>query len=156
MIYQLVGGGEVALQPPDDPLSRSRWLAVASLDRGDTAIGRTAAGPADRGRIQLAVAVDDSAAEAALRDRTADLDEVFWDGSRREVRAVRRRKIVRLVRVANLPAPAAAMTAAAANGIPVRRVAAAAAVRVHRAAAAEAAAKVLPAAAAATKTPDPD
>ncbi|HRW40114.1 MAG TPA: ATP-dependent helicase HrpB [Microthrixaceae bacterium] len=93
VIYQLVGGGEVALQPPDDPLSRSRWLAVASLDRGDTAIGRTAAGPADRGRIQLAVAVDDSAAEAALRDRTADVDEVFWDGSRREVRAVRRRQV---------------------------------------------------------------
>ena len=119
VIYQLVGGGEVALQPPDHPLSRSRWLAVASLDRGDTAMGRTAAGPGDRGRIHLAVAVDDSSAEAALRDRTADLDEVFWDGSRREVRAVRRRQVgsITLDERPWRDPPSEALSAALADGV---------------------------------------
>lgn len=41
----------------------------------------------------MAVAVDDVAAEHALRDRTEEVHEVFWDGYRREVRAVRRRRI---------------------------------------------------------------
>ncbi len=83
-VYQLVGGGEVALRPADHPLSRSRWLAVVGLDRG-------ADGTA--GWAQLAVAVDDQVALDAVADLVADRYDATWDPSARQVTATIRRTV---------------------------------------------------------------
>lgn len=83
-VYQLVGGGEVALRPADHPLSRSRWLAVVGLDRGaDGSVGWA----------QLAVGVDDPVALDALADLVADDHDVTWDPAERQVTATIRRRV---------------------------------------------------------------
>jgi ATP-dependent helicase HrpB len=82
-VFQLVGGGEVAVRPADHPIARARWTAVVALDRGaDGSVGST----------HLAVAVDDDVALAALADRLTDEHLVTWDPSRREVVATARRR----------------------------------------------------------------
>ncbi len=87
-VYQLVGGGEVAVRPAEHPLAKSRWLAVVALDRGpDGSVGST----------HLAVAVDDEVALAALADRTSEDRHVEWDGARREVVAGVRRRVGAIV-----------------------------------------------------------
>ncbi|UDY34736.1 ATP-dependent helicase HrpB [Dermatobacter hominis] len=87
-VYQLVGGGEVAIRPADHPLARSSWLAVVALDRGaDGTVGTT----------HLAVAVEDELALDALADRADEEREVTWDPGRREVAATARRRVGAIV-----------------------------------------------------------
>ena len=81
-VYQLVGGGEVALDRSDHPLARSEWLVVAGLDRG----------PAGAvGRIHLAAPVAAEHAIEALADRIRVERTVRWDRRRGDVVADVRR-----------------------------------------------------------------
>jgi len=83
-VYQLAGGGEVALRPADHPLAGSTWLAVVGLDRGAAAT---------TGWAQLAVAVDDDVAMAALSELIVEDHDVAWDAAARQVTPVARRRV---------------------------------------------------------------
>ena len=87
VVFQLCGGGEVALDP-DDPLTRARWLVVVDLDAG---------APGTPGRVHLAVPVPDRVVSALLVPRMSTEAVVGWDQQLGDVVAQRRRQLGTIV-----------------------------------------------------------